>query len=451
MLVLNVLLAIVFYFLIAVFNRFQSVKTAIMTFVFLTFFNLYGWAYKHLMDVDLIRLEHYTFLPFVLMMAIYLMLFVNTLNISAALNIWKQLVLMVSVLVLFNVANIVPAEIERREISRAVVPADLQSQLSIKERSPDIYYIVLDEFAGFQAMREYWHYEEVDDFVHFLKDRDFFVAEASHGSTKSTLHELASRLNYRDYPSETSHQAYFNEIADNRVMRYLKSRGYTTVVFDETKLALPSAKQIQADYIYEYGDTSIPESQVRTDGLQLDEFGELVMGNTMFYLIPEQYYRYHAVIHPHNNIIRFSLEHASDKSIPSPKFVYVHLLLPHPPFMFTRTGEIVEGHFTDWNYYLDNYIFSITITQKMIDNILKAYDATNPPVIILQSDHGGRNESNVESIFLENYAEEYKTLILYALYLPGYDYSSLPQDIKPVNTFPIVFNYLFDADIPLIK
>jgi hypothetical protein len=43
MLVFNVLLVIVFYFFIAIFSRFQAVKTAIMTFVFLIFLMFMAW------------------------------------------------------------------------------------------------------------------------------------------------------------------------------------------------------------------------------------------------------------------------------------------------------------------------------------------------------------------------------------------------------------------------
>jgi hypothetical protein len=89
----------------------------------------------------------------------------------------------------------------------------------------------------------------------------------------------------------------------------------------------------------------------------------------------------------------------------------------------------------------------------MITKIFAVADPQHPPVIILQSDHGARNHltDNEGSAILPNYPEEYKTLIMYALFLPGYDYSGLPQDIDPINTFPIVFNHLFDANIALTK
>ena len=122
--------------------------------------------------------------------------------------------------------------------------------------------------------------------------------------------------------------------------------------------------------------------------------------------------------------------------------------------MFDPNGNITDNtHFTNWNYYVDNYQFSIKVVETMVDKILTQSDPENPPVIILQSDHGARNQQGhgENSVILQNYPEDLKTLIMFALYLPGYDSSQLPQDIKPINTFPIVFNYLFGEGIVLFK
>jgi hypothetical protein len=455
MLVFHATLALLLYLIFGVVHKFQPVKTAISTFAFLIFYNVYGLLYKFLIDVDLIRIKHYTLLPLVLMMAIYSAWLITRLKISVLNSIVRSCLFIVAVLAAFNVITIVPAEISRWNSERSAVSLKSQADVSREKTSPDIYYIILDEFAGFQAMREYWRYEEVDDFVRFLKDHSFFVAEESHGSSTDTLHQMVTRLNYRDYPLGEKHiQTYFNDIADNRVMRFLQSHGYTTVVFDETKMGYTSAKSVNADYLYEYGSPSIPQSQSGEYGVYFDEFGELVISNTMFYAFSEEYKKNNPMINHHSNMIYFTVDHIANKNIPSPKFVYVHLLLPHPPFRFDRNGRITDNdHSSNWNYYLENYIFSIKIAKLLVENILSGSDPANPPVIILQSDHGARNilSRNEGSAILQSYPEEFKTLIMYALYLPGYDISGLPQDINPVNTFPIVFNYLFDANIVLMK
>lgn len=455
MLVFNAVLAFVSYLVFLVFSKFQPARAANGTFVFLIFFNIYGLIYRYLVKLDVIRIEHYTLLPIVILLAVYCIFFLFKLKDPAPVNIWNSLVLMVGVLIFINLFNIVPAEIKRwnRDVKAAAL--EVEANLAPVKASPDIYYIILDEFAGLQAMREYWQYEGVNDFAESLRGKGFFVAEASHGSSSDTLHQMVTRLNYQEYPLGNEHiPTYFEDRADNRVIRYLRSRGYTIVVFDELRMGYPAAKPLVADYLYEYGTSSIPQAETRGYGLYFDEFGELVIDNTMLYAISDLYTRNSPWITQHSSMIYFTVEQVANREIPSPKFVHVHLLLPHVPFMFSQNGEITDNeNFGNWNYYINNYIFSIRIVEKMIANILSAYDPENPPVIILQSDHGARNHAgrDGELVTLPNYPEEFKTLILNVLLIPGYDYSSLSQDMDPVNTFPILFNYLFAENIPLRK
>jgi hypothetical protein len=111
-------------------------------------------------------------------------------------GIWKNLVLIVGVLVLFDLIKIIPAEIERRQDTSTSAPVSHSGELLPVKNYPDIYYIIFDEFAGFQAMREYWKYDGVDDFVSYLKNQWFFVAEASHGSTTNGDQAQLSKISF---------------------------------------------------------------------------------------------------------------------------------------------------------------------------------------------------------------------------------------------------------------
>ena len=456
MLVFNLFIVVVFYIVFAVLHGFQAVKTANATSVFLIFFNVYGFIFRRLINFDVIRIEHYTLLPLMIMMAIYSIFLITKLKKYVLVGIWMYLSIVAGILVAFNVVKIIPSEIAKQKSKQTISSLKLQESEKIDNNYPDIYYIVMDEFAGFQSMREYWHYDEVDEFVSFLENKNFFIFEESHGSSIDTLHQMASRLNYQEYPDDPKNiQLYFNNIADNQVMRYLKSRGYTTVVFDETNMSYSSSVSIRADHLYEFGSLSTCQDGKDVYGFYFDEFGNLVVDNTMLYAISEKYKKNNPNIDPcHVSMIKFSIENVASEEVPSPRFVFVHLLLPHKPFVFSRDGETVDfSHYNNWNYYIDNYVFSIMVAKQMINNILLASDLENPPVIIIQSDHGARNINDLnysnENAALSNYPEEFKTLILFALHLPGYDYSQLSQDINPTNTFPIVFNYLFDDNIQL--
>jgi hypothetical protein len=455
MLIFNGIVALVVYAVCLIFLRRQPVRAAIAASIFLVFFNIYGLLYRYLINLDLIRIRHYTLLPLTILLAIYLMVLLTRWEEGRLALIWKYLSFIAGLLVAFNLMSIVPGELKKLNsdpINGTLAP---QTQIATDQKKPDIYYIVLDEFEGLQGMREYWNYQGVDEFASFLKDKGFYVAENSHGSSIDTLHQLAIRLNYRDYILSGKYaQTYFNDIANNKVVAFLKSIGYTTVVFDETKMGYPSAKPIQADILYEYGSSAIPKGDIKTLGFSFDEFGELVIDNTMLYAVSEKYKSNSPMVSQHNRMVFFTVDNIASEDVPSPKFVYVHLLLPHNPFMYNENGDIVDNsHFFNWDYYIDNYKFTIKLTERMIENILQASDPENPPVIILQSDHGARNIFIQQrgSKILSNYPEKYKTLILNAMYLPGYNNSDFSQDMNPINTFPIIFNYLFNTKIPLVK
>jgi hypothetical protein len=450
MLIFHSLLAVSVYIAFLMFYRRQSTRAAVAAFVFLVFFNSYGILYDYLWKLDVIQIEHYSLLPLFILIAIYVSWLTVKINDSSLARFWNTTALILGILVTFNIIRIIPYELEKEQTALAV-SAPVVSALVSDETYPDIYYIVLDEFSGFEPMRQYWNYRGVDDFKRFLEDRGFFVAERSHGASKTTLYELATRLNYQDYPCCNKVRTYFAAIADNQVMRYLKAKGYTTVTFDESLSVFPTDLPMQTDYNYTSAPDSIPPSTL------LDEFGILVLNNTMLRAFSHIYEPYIVVpgLNAHKDMLFFTLDKMKDlNEVPSPKFVYVHLLFPHMPFMFDKNGVVISTIYnTDWNDYLGNYIFSIKYTEKMVANIFSQADPKRPPIIILQSDHGARNEiyyGNEETL-LKNFPEEFKTSILFALYMPGYDSSSLPQDIDPINTFPIVFNHLFNADIPLAK
>ena len=69
-----------------------------------------------------------------------------------------------------------------------------------------------------------------------------------------------------------------------------------------------------------------------------------------------------------------------------------------------------------------------------------------PPIIILQSDHGQRPHH--PGIVIGG--NEWKK-ILNAMYLPGMDADMLYDNIAPVNTFRLIFNYYFGTDYPLLE
>jgi hypothetical protein len=132
----------------------------------------------------------------------------------------------------------------------------------------------------------------------------------------------------------------------------------------------------------------------------------------------------------------------------APKFVYTHLILPHPPFVFGPDGEYTNpANF--WNEkklypaskfdvgYTNQVTFLNARLLEMIDTILS--ESKTPPIIILQGDHGPWLQPNPQHFFILN-----------AYYLPGHETELYPT-ISPVNSFRLIFNDYFGGKYDMLK
>jgi hypothetical protein len=146
-----------------------------------------------------------------------------------------------------------------------------------------------------------------------------------------------------------------------------------------------------------------------------------------------------------HNLVFNSMDDVVDRT--GPKFVYVHLILPHPPFVFGADGEYTDPA-DFWNenkvYPRDKFAIGyknqVTYLNKklleMIDTILAGSET--PPIIILQGDHGPWVQPNPQHFFILN-----------AYHLPGHNDELYPT-ISPVNSFRIVFNDYFGGEYELL-
>ena len=100
---------------------------------------------------------------------------------------------------------------------------------------PDVYYIILDGYARSDYMRDVFDYDN-SEFLEFLRDRGFFIADRSKSNHNWTALSLASSLNM-DFVQNLgldlvrgSYPAVFvNPIRHSRVRSKLESLGYPTL------------------------------------------------------------------------------------------------------------------------------------------------------------------------------------------------------------------------------
>jgi hypothetical protein len=275
---------------------------------------------------------------------------------------------------------------------------------------PDIYYIVLDAYAREDVLAELFDYDNTG-FLDFLRGAGFFVADQSHSNYAQTSLSLSSSLNF-DYvdqfvpaqrPSADPLGPLFEAIRDSRLRRTLEALGYTTVAFatgfrgtelrDFDRYLSPGDQALQA--MHAVGGINAFEGMlIQTSA------GVLVttaLGQLPEQLRPDLQVPYRA----HRARIEFALEGlGSLEGVPSPRFVFVHLVSPHPPFVFGPNGEEIEntdaytlknGVFLgNRSTYIQRYRDQVTYLNGRLEALLPDLIAGRAPspVIVIQSDHG---------------------------------------------------------------
>ncbi|MHA2429196.1 MAG: sulfatase-like hydrolase/transferase, partial [Candidatus Hermodarchaeia archaeon] len=346
-------------------------------------------------------------------------------------------------------------------------------QPDINRISPDIYYIILDGYARADILEEIYGYDN-SDFVNYLQERGFYVAEKSCSNYNQTASSLASSLSL-DYVNDLSktmasdsknRQPLANKLKFSVVSELLDSRGYEVVAF-ETGYERTELKN--ADHYWSLESEVVPQI---TSLWRFNAFESLLLESTMFRIVFDLYFlspdtflkvMLESEFQAHRERILYAFERLDDiAKMEGNHFVFAHLISPHPPFVFGPQGEainpksayrIADGDFYpgDINEYMNGYKDQLSFinvqAMKVIDRILTRSDT--PPIIILQSDHGPGAYLIWDSAEKTNLKERYG--ILNAYYFPDGNYDELYPSITPVNSFRLVLNSQFGTDIELLQ
>ncbi len=314
---------------------------------------------------------------------------------------------------------------------------------------PDIYYIILDSYGRADMLKELYGFDN-GEFMKYLTDKGFYIADKATSNYSFTVTSLASSLNMEhirtlmgDRVEVTNLRPLRQLMYDNRVMRLLKERGYKIVSMTQNPREIGLADRVMG-----FG------------WLNLNDFQNLAIEMTPIPVLLKKVDRYGA----YRRRVLYILDHLADiPRLNAPTFVFAHIMIPHPPFIFGPDGEdrppkgrmeILDGRNFDGTkeeykqLYLDQLVFTTKKIKIALDKIMAGLD--KPTIIILQGDHGPRsfmvNEQNAKSVDFRECLS-----VLSAFYMPGDGAKNLYRTITPVNTFRVLFNTYFDAKYDLLK
>jgi hypothetical protein len=443
-------------------------KAGLGTVIFLFFFFTYGHLCDGLNYLGLPVPRHAYFIPTMLFIWGYCIYFLSRAkrDFRTTTTVLNVVAVALIVINLFNIASyeikLASRDAGTPQDSPAQTPA--ASNMTELDTLPDIYFIILDEYAHLDTMKEWYDYDN-SEFFDILEDKGFFIANESKTRAHITPQCLGQILNmeyltagwYWDEDRSEMRQIFseefgrvggpwddatFRKVGYNKVMYFLKAQGYQYIVFgcQITRVRWHRYVEDTADLYFNY--------YIEWKTPWMSEFQDTLWQTTM--LRP---FYYHLVGSQYETAWQrqtlYMLEHLKElPEVAGPKFVFAHFMCPHEPFVFGPNGEYIDPvnwrNYEDKQFYRDQYIFITKETEKLVDALLEKSEI--PPIIILQSDHGMRpSHPNIEIG-----GDEWHK-ILNAMYLPGMNYSEISPAISPVNTFRLIFSQYFGADYPLLE
>lgn len=341
--------------------------------------------------------------------------------------------------------------------SRANLPVDSESTLQPPADAPlpDIYYIILDRYTRDDVLLNTFNYDN-STFLAELEARGFYVARCSMSNYAHTSLALSSTLNM-DYidnlghsfkPGNTDRTLLNILMRNSKVRRELEGIGYVTV-------SLSGFEPFQMADANFYFDPNAVQLTDKTGNPLVTPFEAMLIKSTAGIILldlqavknnrlaQDVNFPYAEHIQSQKYILN-KLKYIPE--IRSPKLVFVHIKIPHPPYVFNADGSLVENPppFPETGYDIDPQLIKTLYSEQVtyinsqiipiIDSILTQSEVR--PIILLQGDHGFDPPNRME--------------ILNAYLAPDEVKDQLYPGISPVNSFRLLFDVYFKGSYGLL-
>lgn len=250
----------------------------------------------------------------------------------------------------------------------------------VLRESPDIYFIVPDRFLNHVGLLELGYNNSV--FMEYLEDNGFYVDRGKvskdllkqtdkDSETTRTCRFLASVLNLGEQVEfNTPYNVVSGMIRYHDVGRILKENGYIYHHiggwWTETE-ASPIA-----DFNYICPNTTLMPSE---------ELSIALLDRSIYRYLTTYLWRGFDV---YRTRTMFQLESFKEVvNTDNPKFIFVHAIIPHPPFVWTAGGELqTDGSLSVYDRYIEQVKFAEWYLKQFIES------ANEEAIIIIQSDEG---------------------------------------------------------------
>lgn len=418
----------------------RSAKTSISLSLGLIIFFFYGHFHNLFNDLSGEYIRNSFLIPGYLLIFLVLIFVLFRTN-SDLKNITKIVNAIAITLIVMSSVNIVMGlsfDPTLQEFSNDDVSSELDSTMF---GTPDVYYIILDAYAGHESLKKHYDFDN-SDFLNELKERGFTIIDNSRSNYGWSHLSLSSSLNmiHHNFDQELGSKNYglvYDMISKNQVGINFNELNYETINLNSGWGPTRDLKDF---------DTTLCKNTKISDSQTLIS----ILDNS---IIQPIYSQFLADDRREKILCQFEKLGQINQTYEKPVFVLSHFMIPHKPFIFGSNGEElipvslepgqVETSFRNYNY-IGQLEFANKKILKSIDEILS--NSKTDPIIIIQSDHGSEFPDSATN---ENKIRE-KMANFNSYRLPHGGEKILYDEITPVNSFRVIFNYYFNGDYVLL-
>jgi hypothetical protein len=467
-----ILLTLLVYIFLLILVR-NQIKSALLTSFYLLLFYSYGHINILLRSWTVLNFSvgrHRTLLPLYA-----LTFFVSTLfilktkrDLSGSTRFLNAFAV---ILLFFPLYQITSYQVEdyqaRKQQEQVLLESDLVGAAG-EQIHPDVYYIIVDGYPRSDFISQHIGSSN-SEFLENLETRGFYVAHCSMSNYSDTRFSLASTLNmtYLDDGKDIPEVVYSGSTLDSMirsgdVQQNFSDLGYTIVTFEsgykwlrwETSDLHLARAQGRSSLLFEAGLNDFEQLLVDTTSVKLLIDIPVLINRTQMETLVE------IVNNPrasHRERVMYTLDQLPTipNIVSGPKFVYAHIVFPHPPFVVDAAGNPLQNSPpNELTAYADQITYLNHRLLQIIDMLIESSDPE--PIIIIQGDHGATINYQDQGINESN-----RLGILNTYYLPakpnargdqaGNFNDHLYPSITPVNTFRLVFDQYFNGDYGLLE
>ena len=416
--------------------KFTSTKAGLIISVFLISFILHGNLKSFLHESDI--LSNSFFENSLLFGSVFLIISLLSIYIIFKKNYsddFNKIFTIFSItVILVLIPNILFFFVDENNFENQNFKIDLNHPLT---QTPDIFIILLDEFAGEIQLSNDFDYS-LKPFMINLNSMNFQVAQNSFSNYPNTAYSLPSILNmdYLEFiPDKIGIDSKNTLLAydlrnDNNFMKILKNNDYKIVSFYGGMGSSGNASIVDEK----------PCSALNINNDLKEKFFQIYIPFTIF--------KNELINNPLSEklscIQNFVKNH--EKNTVSELF-FIHLRLPHHPYVYDSNGNYnAQSDFAEENKtaYLEQLKFTEKFTLELVSNIQKT---DKDSYIVILSDHGYRGQINWKDQNLENLIRGHNVILAY--YFPD-NTPNLPKMTSLVNALRILINEISETKLEIL-